>query len=99
MEELKKFWETRNLKNIFKNELDKDCFSHDAAYSDSKDVAKRTISDNILREKDYEISRNRENDGYQKGLASMVCSFFWQENRSRNGCKWRTSSRIIQTSY
>ena len=62
--------------NIFKNELDKDCFSHDAAHSDSKDIAKRAISDNILREKDYEISRNREYDGHQKGLASMVCSFF-----------------------
>ena len=30
--------------------LDKVCFAHDAAYSESKDLAKRTISDKILIE-------------------------------------------------
>ena len=34
---------------MYKNELDKVCFSHDAAYSDNKDLAKRTISDKILK--------------------------------------------------
>ena len=33
-----------------KIELDKSCFAHDAAYSDSKDLAKRTISDKILND-------------------------------------------------
>ena len=37
--------EVSNLKDICKNELHKACFSHDAAYFDSKDFAKRTISD------------------------------------------------------
>ena len=37
VKELKKFRETGNLKYIYQNELDKDCFSHDAVYSDSKD--------------------------------------------------------------
>ena len=32
-----------------KNELGKSCFVHDAAFSDSKDLAKRTISDQILK--------------------------------------------------
>ena len=32
---------------IYKNELDKACFVHDAAYSDSKDLTKRTIADKI----------------------------------------------------
>ena len=30
--------------------LDKVCFAHDAAYSESNDLAKRTISDKILIE-------------------------------------------------
>ena len=47
--------ETGNLKHFYIKELDKDCFAHDAAYSDSKDLVKRTISDKILKYKAYEI--------------------------------------------
>ena len=52
----KKFMETGNLKHFYIKELDKDCFAHDAAYSDSKDLVKRTISDKILKYKAYEIA-------------------------------------------
>ena len=45
---IQKFKETGDLNNIYKKELDKTCFVHDAAYSDSKDLAKRTISGKIL---------------------------------------------------
>ena len=38
IERIKKSRETGNLKYIFKNELDKACFSHDAVYSDRKDL-------------------------------------------------------------
>ena len=41
--------EKGNLKYFYRNELEKVCFSHDEAYSDSKDLTKRTISD-----KDFE---------------------------------------------
>ena len=34
----------------YRNELDKAYFVHDAAYSGSKDLAKRSISDNILKD-------------------------------------------------
>ena len=37
--------ETDDLKHIYKNKLHKACFAHDAAYSDSKDLAKRIFSD------------------------------------------------------
>ena len=37
------FRETGNLKHLYRIELDKNCFAHDAAYSDSKNLAKRTI--------------------------------------------------------
>ena len=39
---------TKHCERIKKfREMDKACFSHDAACSDSKDLAKRTMSDNI----------------------------------------------------
>ena len=71
-ERIQKFRETDNLKHLYRNKLDKACFVHDAAYSDSNDLAKRTISDKILKDRAYEIARNGEYDGYQRALASMV---------------------------
>ena len=55
---VQKFREKGNLKHIYRNELDKACFAHDAAYSDSKDLAKRTVSDKILKDRAYEIAIN-----------------------------------------
>ena len=45
---IQKYRETGNLKHLYRNELDKACFAHDAAYSDSPDLVKRTISEKIL---------------------------------------------------
>ena len=42
-ERIIKFRETANLKHLYRNELDKTCIAHDAAYSDSNYLAKRTI--------------------------------------------------------
>ena len=69
------FRETGNLKHLYGNELDKACFPQDAVYSDSKHLAKRTISDKIVKDKTYEIARNRGYDAYQRALASMVYKF------------------------
>ena len=41
-----------------------------------KDLINRTKSDNVLRDKTYNIASNPEYDGYQRGLASMVYKFF-----------------------
>ena len=71
-----KFSEKGNLKHLYRSELDKACFAHDAAYFDSKDLAKRPISDKILKDRADEIARNRNYDGYQRALASMVYKFF-----------------------
>ena len=51
---IQKFKETGNLNYICKNELDKACFTQDAAYSDSKDLAKSKLlsSLNIMDIKD-----------------------------------------------
>ena len=75
-ERIQKFKETDDLKHLCRNELDKTCFAHDAAYSDSQYLAKRTLSDKILKDRAYEIARNRGYDGYQRALSSMVYKFF-----------------------
>ena len=59
-ERIKKFRETDNLKHLYRNELNKACFAHEAVYSDSKDLVKITISDKVLKEKAYEIARNKK---------------------------------------
>ena len=42
------------------------------AYGDFKDLARRTASDKVLRDKAFNIAENPKYDGYQRGLASMV---------------------------
>ena len=37
--------------------MDKACFVHDAAYSDSKDLTKRTVADKILKNKAFDIAK------------------------------------------
>ena len=69
---IQKFKETGDTKYIYKNELNKACFQHDMAYGDFKDLAKRTASDKVLRDKAFNIAKNPKYDGYQRGLASMV---------------------------
>ena len=38
-ERIENFRETGNLKYLYRNELEKACFAHDAEYSESKDLA------------------------------------------------------------
>ena len=75
-ERIEKFMQTGNTGFIYKNEFDEACFQHDMAYGKSKDLAKRTQSDKVLRDKAFKIASDPKYDGYQKGLASMVCNFF-----------------------
>ena len=46
------------------------------AYGDFKDLAKRTASDKVLRDKAFNVAKNSEYDGYQRGFASIVNKFF-----------------------
>ena len=45
------------------------------AYGDFKDLARRTASGKVLRDKAFNIAKNLKYDGYQRGLASMVYKF------------------------
>ena len=73
---IQKFKETGDTNYIYKNELDKACFAHDAAYSNSKDPTKRTVADKILRDKAFNIAKDSKYYGYQRGLASINYKFF-----------------------
>ena len=42
------------------------------AYGDFEDLARRTASDKILRNKAFNISKNPKYDGYQRVLAFMI---------------------------
>ena len=75
-ERTEKFMDTGNADFICKNELDKACFQYDMAYGKSKDLAERTQSDKVLRDKAFKIPSDPKYDGYQRGLASMVYKFF-----------------------
>ena len=71
-ERIQKFKETWDTSYVYKYKLDKVCFQHDMAYGDFKDLKRRTFSDNVWRDKAFNIAKNPRYDGYQKGLASMV---------------------------
>ena len=70
------FIRTGDTNYIYKNELDKACFAHDAAYSDFKDIKNRTVENKILRDKIYKIAKEPNYYGTQRGLASLVYQFF-----------------------
>ena len=79
---------------IYKNELHKACFTHDAVYAGSKNLSRRTVRDKVLKDRVYEISLYHKYGGYQKWSVSVGCKFFdkkqdreeeWREKRSE--CK------------
>ena len=73
---IQKFQKIGNLYYICENDLDKAYFTHNAVYADSKDLARRTVSDRVLKETAYEIALNPRYDEFQRELASMVYTFF-----------------------
>ena len=56
--------------------LKKACFQPDMAYGGFKDLKRRTFSDNILRDKAFNVAKNSKYDGYQRALASMIYKLF-----------------------
>ena len=46
------------------------------AYGDFKDLPRRTAADKVLHDKVLNIAKYPKYDGYQRGLASVVCKFF-----------------------
>ena len=71
--------QTGNTEFTYKNELYKAYFQHNMVYGESKDLAKRTKSEKVLRDKAFEIASDPKCDRYQRGLVSMVYKFFDQK--------------------
>ena len=94
-ERIKKFKQTGDTCYIYRNELDKVCFQHDSAYADHKDLINRTEADKVLRNKAYDIASNPEYDGYQRGLASRVYTFFDKKSIGSSTTKSKDSSLIL----
>ena len=80
-EGIQKFKETGDTSYIYKNELNKACFQHDMAQGDFKDLARRTASDKVLKNKALNIAKNLKYDGYQSGLASIIYNFFDKKSK------------------
>ena len=50
-------------------------------YGDFKDLAQRTASDKVLRDKAFNITKNAKYDKYQRGLAFVVFKFFNKKSK------------------
>ena len=85
-EKIQKFKETGDSSYIYKNEHDKVCFQHEMANGDFKDIARITASDNVLRDKAFNIAKNHKYDGYQRELALMVYKFFDKKSAGSEWC-------------
>ena len=62
---------------------------------DHKDLINRTEADKVLRDKAYDIASNPKYDGYQRGLASMVYTFFDKKSTGSGFKKLKNSSSIL----
>ena len=56
-------------------------FSTWYGHGKSKNLIKRTQSDKILKDKAFKIANIPNYDGYQRGLASMVYTFFDKKSK------------------
>ena len=59
------FTKNKERITVYRNELDKACFQHDMAYGNFKDLARKTVSDKVLRRKAFNIAKNPKYDGYK----------------------------------
>ena len=75
---IQKFKETGHIEYIYKNRLDKACFQHDMAYGDIRDLARRTASDKILRDKGLILLKTQKMI-YIKDVLLLWSISFWKK--------------------
>ena len=75
-ERIQNIKEAAGLNYICKNESDKVCFAHDAAYTNSKDLTKKSVSDKTLKNGANKITLNPKHDWYQRGSANIMYNSF-----------------------
>ena len=79
---IKNFKETGYKNYIYKNELAKGYFQHDMAYGDFKDLARRIVSDKVLRTKTFNFAKDPKYERYQRGLASVIYKYYQKKSSS-----------------
>ena len=77
-ERIEVFNEAGDSRCIYWNE--EACFQNDIAYRDFKDLARRTVSDRILRDIAFHVAKKSQYYGYQRGLACMVYKCFHKKS-------------------
>jgi hypothetical protein len=73
---IKKYVETGDTNQIYKNELDKNCFYHDVAYGKHKDVSNRLNADKVLMDAAIGIANDPSKNEWERKLAGLVALFF-----------------------
>ena len=81
-ERIQKFKETVDTNYIYKNEIGIAFFQHDMAYGDFKVLARGAASDKVLRDKAFNIAKNRTYNRYQRRLPSIFYNFFHKKSVS-----------------
>ena len=67
------------------------------AYSDFKDVAKRTAADKVLKDKAFNIAKDPKYDEDQRGLASMLYKFF--DKKTKGSVSLRLQINLLLNLY
>ena len=66
-------------------------------YRDFKDLARRTASDKVLRDKAFNNAKNSKYDGHQRGLASMVYKFLDKKSSGSGvNTKVKPSEQLVE---
>ena len=68
---------------------------HDMAYGDFKDLPRRIASHKVLRDKVFNIAKNRKYNGYQRSLASMIYKFIDKKSSVVNTLRGAVKSDIM----
>ena len=68
-------------------------------FLDFKGLAAITVSDRILRDKAFNNAKNPKYDGYERGLASIVCKFFDKETSGSGSTKWEYLKSRIRSNF
>ena len=99
LHKIKKEYKSLNKLEIqdYKNELDKAGFQHDVSHGDFQDLAKRTAADKVLKNKAFNIAKSPKYDGYQRGLASMVYTFFDKKTKGSRVTTLANKSAVKST--
>ena len=67
-------------------------------YGKSKDLADRTQSDKVLRDKEFKIASDPKYDNYQRVLVSMVYNFFAKKS-SKSGVDAEPNYQLANELY